>query len=425
MAAKDKAIQMAAKAGKSILSGIAMHLIPILMPIILIIIFIAAIFISLVDVSAEIENREGTSFTEISGGDIHEKVWNALIDAGFTETQVAGVMGNIEIESTFNPGATNPNGGAMGLCQWMPQYLGQHLITYANDTETDWKNENLQINFIVAWLANTGPAVKYIDRTCGAIEGLPDYQFGDFYDVNAWRNYTGTDVKYATIAFYCNYEHGGPEQYSTKKRPERHEYAQDYYDKYHGTRTAGESSNSSGSSSGSGFWWPIGSATTTTKNGKTFASDSPEIPHGTRVSRGGRSKGWSSYDHIKGAGEALDIGGGTQNNHYNVIAMAKGTVERADDGYPNTGLNQDNGGMGNCVYIRYSNNILVRYMHLYPGSITVKVGDTVDYGQVVGKMGCSGESYGTHLHVDMWKGEANGGGGLDVAAYLDATNPRP
>lgn len=177
---------------------------------------------------------------------------------------------------------------------------------------------------------------------------------------------------------------------------------------------------------GKGYWWPIGSKETTVENGKTFASGSPEIPHGTHVARGGRSRGWSTIDHLKTTGEALDISSaGAGDNHYNIISMAKGTVERADDGYPSTGQKQDNGGMGNCVYIRYPNNILVRYMHMYPGSITVKVGDTVDYGQVIGKMGNSGDSSGTHLHVDMWIGDANGSGGQDVAQYLDPTDPRP
>ena len=179
------------------------------------------------------------------------------------------------------------------------------------------------------------------------------------------------------------------------------------------------------SSEGNGFWWPIGSSQTTTKNGKTFASGEPEIPHGTNVIRGGVSRGWSSENHYKTSGEALDIGGNNQIGHYNVISMAKGVVERADDGFPNTGPNSDNGGMGNCVYVRYPGDILVRYMHLAQGTVSVNEGDEVDYGQVLGKMGHSGESYSPHLHIDMWIGSENSSGGQDVAAYMDQTNPRP
>lgn len=45
---------------------------------------------------------------------------------------------------------------------------------------------------------------------------------------------------------------------------------------------------------GSGYWWPIGSSSTTTKNGVTYASGTPEIALGSSVVRGGMSKGWSS-----------------------------------------------------------------------------------------------------------------------------------
>lgn len=193
------------------------------------------------------------------------------------------------------------------------------------------------------------------------------------------------------------------------------------------------SASASGTSfdSGSGYWWPIGSAETTKEGDKIFASADPEIPHGTSVYRGGVSRGWSTLSHPKGAGEALDItnaGGG--DNHYNIISMAKGVVTDMSDGIPN-GTYGNTGGMGNYVIIKYTNNMysgdmFVRYMHMYPGSITVKTGDTVDYGQVIGKMGNTGDSAGTHLHIDMVKdsGDLNGTF-VDVSQYLDATDPRP
>lgn len=41
---------------------------------------------------------------EVAGGDATEKVWNGLISAGFTPEQAAGIMGNMQSESAFNPG---------------------------------------------------------------------------------------------------------------------------------------------------------------------------------------------------------------------------------------------------------------------------------------------------------------------------------
>lgn len=44
-----------------------------------------------------------------------------------------------------------------------------------------------------------------------------------------------------------------------------------------------------------------------------------------------------------------------------------------------------------------------RYAHLLEGSIQVNEGDLVKQGQVIGLMGNSGVSTGTHLHLEIWK----------------------
>ena len=39
----------------------------------------------------------------LRGNTVQEKVWNFLKDKGLTEIAIAGVMGNIQAESGFNP----------------------------------------------------------------------------------------------------------------------------------------------------------------------------------------------------------------------------------------------------------------------------------------------------------------------------------
>lgn len=78
---------------------------------------------------------------------------------------------------------------------------------------------------------------------------------------------------------------------------------------------------------------------------------------------------------------------------------------------------------GNHVVVDYGNGIAAMYAHLHPNTITVKVGDEVDYGQVLAKVGNTGNSYGAHLHFAVKK---NGSyGGVDSSEYINPDNPRP
>ncbi len=59
---------------------------------------------------------------------------------------------------------------------------------------------------------------------------------------------------------------------------------------------------------------------------------------------------------------------------------------------------------GNCVIIDHGNSEYSVMMHMQPGSLTVKVGDRVATGQVIGKLGNSGDAFGPHLHYQLQSG---------------------
>jgi murein DD-endopeptidase MepM/ murein hydrolase activator NlpD len=59
---------------------------------------------------------------------------------------------------------------------------------------------------------------------------------------------------------------------------------------------------------------------------------------------------------------------------------------------------------GNCVIIDHGNSEYSVLMHMQPGSVTVKVGDRVTAGQVVGRLGNSGDAFGPHLHYQLQSG---------------------
>lgn len=72
-----------------------------------------------------------------------------------------------------------------------------------------------------------------------------------------------------------------------------------------------------------------------------------------------------------------------------VAAVKAGTVTKA--GWQ--------GGYGNLVIIDHGNGLESYYAHL--SAISVQVGESVSQGEVIGKVGNTGRSYGAHLHLEI------------------------
>ena len=56
---------------------------------------------------------------------------------------------------------------------------------------------------------------------------------------------------------------------------------------------------------------------------------------------------------------------------------------------------------GNYIIIKYSDNVYAALCHLQTGSIVVSVGQSVKKGDIVGKVGHSGNSFAPHLHFQL------------------------
>ena len=90
------------------------------------------------------------------------------------------------------------------------------------------------------------------------------------------------------------------------------------------------------------------------------------------------------------------------NNGYDyILAFDDGVVTAVCNTYSKTGKVGGTGDMGNYVIINHGNGYKTRYMHMTKGSVTVRKGQTVKAGQVIGYMGNTGNSTGRHLHFDI------------------------
>lgn len=83
----------------------------------------------------------------------------------------------------------------------------------------------------------------------------------------------------------------------------------------------------------------------------------------------------------------------------NVLAHSDGVVVGVVSNYNKT--DKTGSSYGNYVKIKHNNGYFTLYAHLKYKSVTVKVGDRVSQGQVIGYMGNTGRSSAAHLHFEV------------------------
>ncbi len=140
----------------------------------------------------------GAGGSGIYGGSIQEKVWFAVINAGYSKEAAAGVLGNIEAESGFNAGIVEGGSGiGFGLCQWSYGRREQ-LEAYAASKGKDPSDENTQIEFLIGEITPGGGA-----------NGYATYQLMYYggYGPSDWENAISPED--AAVAFCWSFERPG------------------------------------------------------------------------------------------------------------------------------------------------------------------------------------------------------------------------
>lgn len=185
--------------------------------------------------------------------------------------------------------------------------------------------------------------------------------------------------------------------------------------------TTTSTSSYSDTAENSSYWWPIGSSETEEIDGNVFASDIPVDSSISSYFAGRIDPFTGAQSTHSGIDITSDVGYNT-----NIIASKDGIVTYPSDSDTldcvSNGIADSCGeGYGNFVMISHYDGTVTLYGHMYENSITVRKGDIVKQGQVIGKMGSSGRSTGAHLHFEV---RVNGER-IDPMTYVDINKPRP
>lgn len=180
-----------------------------------------SIVIMLIDLEkANVENVEEyikvpKKSSALAGDTAEEKVWLALIDAGYSEEAAAAAMGNIYGESEFDPAVIEKaTGVGFGLCQWSRGRRTQ-LENFARSRGVDPSDVDLQVEYFLGELQPGGGA-----------DGYATYQFDGYENErNIWMS--STDIEESTRAFCDGFERPGTPRYQV-----RIDAARRYYEKY-------------------------------------------------------------------------------------------------------------------------------------------------------------------------------------------------
>lgn len=122
-----------------------------------------------------------------------------------------------------------------------------------------------------------------------------------------------------------------------------------------------------------------------------------------------------TQEYKPGNHEGIDI----VNKNYtlgHIVAHTEGTVV----GYRSNCNGFEQGSYGNYVKIKHDNGYYTLYAHMAYNTVTVRTGDRVSKGQVLGYMGNTGYSFGGHLHFEVRnKNDAK----INPTPYLNADLP--
>jgi murein DD-endopeptidase MepM/ murein hydrolase activator NlpD len=297
---------------------------------------------------------------DLVGSNGAEQTWNYFKDRGLNEVAIAAIMGNFSQEDSFNPKALQGGGESetvpldgvtgYGIAQWTYITRQQNLDKFARDQNRRVYDMDLQLDF--------------------AFHEMTDNSPNDVWD-NLSRFTSANQIPEATRYFHASFEGSADNESGIQERI-------DDAIRYFGLYGSG-----SGPGGGPGAGCAPGGGIGTSPDGFVFPLSTTKA----LVREGINGQRWclesqSSCHHDYNAADVM-VDTGTQ-----VLAVRNGTITNIRSGPARLVLLADNG----RSYF---------YTHMRAGSITVRDGQTVQAGDVIGAVGTDADGEGIrHLHID-------------------------
>ncbi|AZV43740.1 hypothetical protein BAOM_3131 [Peribacillus asahii] len=319
-----------------------------------------------------------SSSAKLAGSSNAEKAMNFFISQGYSPQAAAGIVGNLQQESTpaLNPKQKQYDGGpGRGIAQWTsgkakgkPDDRWEFFLAWAASKGLDPYDLETQLMYIVVELEGKDNAERTTNRKLNARGG-----------VTALKN--NRSVESSTRVFQESFERAGKVEYA-----KRYKYANDAYNKY------GKSAKAS------------------TASVKTASVAKPE--HAINRTSSADVAQWY-LDTFRMSGDFGQKDALHPNGHWGSDMNVKGTSGNQDKGTPIKSLT--NGTVkqvfshkeaGNAIVIQGEDGKEYRYIHL-ESLPKFKAGDSIKAGQTIGKMGSTGTSTAAHLDLKIKDSKGN------------------
>ena len=305
----------------------------------------------------------------LSGNSNAQKAFNYLISNGFTPQAASGVIGNLMQESQVNPRAIQPNGPGRGIMQWTEgarwadykRWAGKRDI-WSLATQLEWMMKEMRDYGVLSQIRSmksVQDATLYFERTMEKA-GVPNMPARYRYAQAAFSALTKPGmIKGAPATDYSGF--GSQIDLSN-------------------VLGSGLFGNIPASSSGNGLSWGAGGS------GSAFRGQWMRPLAGAPMTSAYGPRNLLGMSFHNG----MDYGApsGTP-----IKSAAGGRVIYA--GYSNKGY-------GNWTLIQAPDGTVFGYGH--QSSFGVRSGQQVNAGQIIGRVGSTGNSTGPHLHFMTGKG---------------------